>query len=371
VSALAGRETVFSVVASVFRRSPRRAKVYAALVVAWVVGMSALVVVEMAGEPEAAGRMWPALAGGFCGGISGILLGWTAALYSVAQDGSWNSRWQWRLAPRRMNEMMLALPTLAFTAGVLATAGGVAMLPLVVREWYFVAGFFPMPLVLVFAARMTADSTRFLYHHAREQAAAAERARAEAADAQLAALQAQVNPHFLFNALNTIASLVRTDARAAEATTENLARILRRTLDRTRAPLCTVEDELDYLRAYLSIEQERFGDRLAVGFEADPAALGLKIPTMTLQPLVENSLKHGIGGRLEGGRVAVRVRRQDGRLRLEVEDDGAGFPREPREGTGLANLRGRLETIYGGAAELRIERPGRGARVVVMVPGGD
>ncbi|HET7233222.1 MAG TPA: histidine kinase, partial [Longimicrobium sp.] len=216
--------------------------------------------------------------------------------------------------------------------------------------------------------KMTSDATRWLYGYARQQADAAERARAEASDAQLAALQAQVNPHFLFNALNTIAALVRTDPRAAERTTENLALILRRTLDRTRRTDCTVDDEIDYLRAWLAVERERYGDRLRVDFDVDPAAAGMRIPTMTLQPLVENSLKHGIAGKLEGGRVAVRVRREGDRLRLEVEDDGAGFPREPGNGTGLANLRRRLETIYATAAELRIERPATGARVVVELP---
>lgn len=361
-------ETVLSVVAGVFGRSPLRAKVCLALAVVWVTGMTVWIVVAMVREPRNAVFTWPAMVGALAGGFSGVLLGWAAALTTVAQGEKWTTRWQWRFAPKRMNEMLLALPTFAFVAGVLAAVGFVALLPMVIREPIILVGIFPMPLVLVFAARLTADSTRFLYRHAREQAAAAERARAEATDAQLAALQAQVNPHFLFNALNTIASLVRTDARAAEATTENLARILRRTLDRTRQAECTLADEVDYLRAYLQIEKERFGDRLTVSFDVDSAALDAKIPTMTLQPLVENSLKHGIAGRLEGGRIAVRAQREGGLLRMEVEDDGPGFPREPRDGTGLSNLRGRLETLYGGAARLTVERPERGARVVVEVP---
>jgi len=147
--------------------------------------------------------------------------------------------------------------------------------------------------------------------------------------------------------------------------------VLRRTLDRTRRTECTVEDELDYLRAYLSVERERFGDRLTVDFDIDPAALRQHIPTMTLQPLVENSLKYGVAGRLGGGRVAVSARRGSGRLRLEVADDGPGFPREPREGTGLGNLRRRLDTIYHGAAELRVDRPRSGARVVVELPAAE
>jgi two-component system, LytTR family, sensor kinase len=225
-----------------------------------------------------------------------------------------------------------------------------------------------MIMVLAYSARVTVDSTRFLYAHAREQAAAAERAQAEAADARLAALQAQMNPHFLFNALNTIASLVRTDARAAEATTENLAAILRRTLDRSRSTLSTVEDEADYLRAYLGIEQARFGERLSVEWEIDPAALPVRIPPMTLQPLAENALRHGIGGRLEGGRIRIAARRVDGVLRLEVEDDGAGFVRGAREGTGLGNLRARLATLYGDRASLDVQPLPRGTLATVQLP---
>src|SRR5690606_10777589 len=143
---------------------------------------------------------------------------------------------------------------------------------------------------------------------------AAARAREAAAAAQLAALQAQLHPHFLFNALNTIASLVRTDARRAEATTENLARALRRTLVRSGRTHTTVAEERDFVCAYLAVEQERFGDRLDVAWAIEPATLPLRIPPMTLQPLVENALKHGIGERIEGGRVEIGARAAGGML---------------------------------------------------------
>jgi two-component system LytT family sensor kinase len=310
----------------------------------------------------------PYMWGGLFGGLSGLVLGWTGSLYGLAQDGRWSTRWHWRLQPTRMNEMLLAVPVLSLLSAVLATIGASALFPLVWREWYLAGGLASMVVVLLYSARLTADSTRFLYRYAREQAAAAERAQAEAADARLHALQAQMNPHFLFNALNTIASLVRTDSRAAEATTENLAAILRRTLDRSRSTVSTVEDEADYLRAYLAIEQERYGDRLSVDWQIDPAALPLRIPPMTLQPLAENALKHGIGGRLEGGRMRIAVARADGRLRLEVEDDGAGFAADAADGTGLGNLRARLATLYGDRASLTVDRLPRGARVTVELP---
>ncbi len=358
-------ETIPAVLGDAFARVPRRARIMGVVALVYFAGMMAWMVAAFGPREALTG---PYVWGGLFGGLSGLVLGWAGSLYGLAQDGRWSTRWRWRVEPTRMNAMLLALPTLSLLSAVLATIGAAVLFPLVWREWYLAAGLASMVAVLFFAARLNADSTRFLYRHAREQAAAAERAQAEAADARLAALQAQMNPHFLFNALNTIASLVRTDARAAEATTENLAAILRRTLDRSRSTLSTVEDEADYLRAYLSIEQERYGDRLAVEWEVDPAALPVRIPPMTLQPLAENALKHGIGARLEGGRMRISARRMEGVLRLEVEDDGAGFAPDARDGTGLGNLRARLATLYGDRASLTITRLPRGARVAVGVP---
>jgi two-component system LytT family sensor kinase len=359
------QDSIPAVLGGAFARVPRRARIMGVVAVVYFVGMMGWMMIAFGPRAAITG---PYLWGGLCGGLSGLLLGWTGALYGLAQDGRWSTRWQWRLEPTRMNEMLLALPTLSLLSAALAAVGATVLFPLIWREWYLLGGMAPMIMVLVYSTRVTVDSTRFLYTHAREQAAAAERAQAEAADARLTALQAQMNPHFLFNALNTIASLVRTDARAAEATTENLAAILRRTLDRSRSTLSTVEDEADYLRAYLSIEQARFGERLSVEWEIDPAALPARIPPMTLQPLAENALRHGIGGRLEGGRIRIAARRTEGVLRLEVEDDGAGFVRGAREGTGLGNLRVRLATLYGARASLVVEPLPRGTLATVQLP---
>ncbi|HST58664.1 MAG TPA: histidine kinase [Longimicrobium sp.] len=358
-------DSVLGALGGTFARAPRSAHVMGVLSVAYFVGMVTWITLA---QGAVAAFRGPYLWGGVCGGLSGLLLGWSGALFNMAQDGRWEMRWKWRLRPRRMNEMLLALPVLSLVSAVLATVGAAMLMPLALRRWYIMAALGSMGMVIVFSALLTVDSTRFLYAHAREQAAAAERAQAEAADARLHALQAQMNPHFLFNALNTIASLVRTDARAAEATTENLAAILRRTLDRSRSTVSTVEDEADYLRAYLAIEQERYGDRLSVDWDIDPDTLPLRIPPMTLQPLAENALKHGIGGRLEGGRMRIGVARVDGRLRLEVEDDGAGFAPDAADGTGLGNLRARLATLYGDRASLIVTRLPRGARVTVELP---
>ena len=358
------RHTFFGAVWGALRRAPLSAKVYFGAALLYIAAISAWAVLT---RPGALGHA--SLYAGILGGGSGLMMGMAITLARVAQgDSSCRRRFRWGMAPRRMTEMLLALPMLAFCSGAMAAASAVVVVPSARRQPLLFLVVALLAYVAAASGKLLYDATRYLYFHAREQADAAERARAEASDAQLAALQAQVNPHFLFNALNTIAALVRTDPRAAEATTENLAHVLRRTLDRTRKTECTLEDEVDFLRAWLAVERARYGDRLRVDFEVDPAAGALRIPPMTLQPLVENSLKHGIAGKLEGGRVTVRVRRQDGRLRMEVEDDGAGFTRDPGEGTGLANLRRRLETLYGGDASLSVDRPSHGARVVVEVP---
>ena len=222
--------------------------------------------------------------------------------------------------------------------------------------------------MVVLAGLTVTRTTRFLYRHAREQAEAAATARAEATEAQLAALQARMNPHFLFNALNTVASLVRTDPKAAETTVESLAGVLRRTLDRSHHTWRTVGDEVDYLAAYLAVEQQRWGDRLRVEWSIPAEVRPLPLPPMTLQPLVENALKHGLGTRLDRGTLRIAAARENGTLHLTVSDDGIGFAPRYREGTGLGNLRRRLATLYGDAAELEIKSSANGARVELGLP---
>ena len=212
------------------------------------------------------------------------------------------------------------------------------------------------------------QSARMLFRHAGESAAAAAQARGEAASAQFAALQARMNPHFLFNALNTVASLVRSDPPAAERVVENLSEVLRRTLERSSEVISTVEDEVAYVRAYLALEQERWGERLRVVWDVDETAAARSLPPLVLQPLVENALRHGLGGRIDGGTIHISVRATDGALAVTVEDDGAGFPPGWREGTGLGNLRQRLRTLYGDDAKLQTSAQCSGASVTVIVP---
>jgi two-component sensor histidine kinase len=272
----------------------------------------------------------------------------------------------------RIHHILIALPTIGFAAGALLAAsialfvmrGVLGAAPLAI-----VAGVGAFYVFLIWAAgRTVSDTTRLLYRHGRDRAAAASRAEAQATDARLSALQAQMNPHFLFNALNTVAALTRTDPRAAEATVENLADVLRRTLARSTTRESTLSEEIEYLRAYLAIEHRRMGARLRVEWDVPDALLATPMAPMTLQPLVENALKHGIGMRLEGGTIRVAARTIGKGVRIEVCDDGDGFGKKYREGTGLANLRERLMTLYGSAARLEIESPPAGARVVLTLP---
>jgi signal transduction histidine kinase len=271
-----------------------------------------------------------------------------------------------------VQQVLLALPALGFSAGVALGAAAALMLlrGLLGTELALVSvGLVVYVAMLVFAGHTVNRSVRTLFRHAAEQAAAAADARNKAAAAQLAALQARMNPHFLFNALNTVASLVRSNPRAAEHVVENLSDVLRMTLARSNETLGTVDDELRYVQAYLELEQERWGDRLRVVWDVAEGARAWPLPPLVLQPIVENALRHGIGSQLAGGVLRISVR-AGAALVICVNDDGPGFPPGWTEGTGLGNLRQRLQTLYGGGASLVIDSPYYGARVTLTIPSG-
>jgi two-component system LytT family sensor kinase len=197
-------------------------------------------------------------------------------------------------------------------------------------------------------------------------------------EARLDALQRQINPHFLFNTLNSITSLVRSKPELAREMIVKLANILR-VLLKDREAFVPFADELAFTDDYLDIEQVRFGEKLRVVKEIAPETLGIVVPSMLLQPLIENSIKHGLEPRIEGGTVTLRSRMmEDGRMLVEVEDDGVGMaPGRPaaggivRPGTGIGmrNVRERMEVLYGEGAEVKMEsRPGRGTKVALLVP---
>ena len=199
------------------------------------------------------------------------------------------------------------------------------------------------------------------------------RLREQAALAELAALQARINPHFFFNTLNTISSLVEEDPRRAGDIVETLAELFRYTFRAAESRPVRLEEELEFVRRYLTIEQARFGDRLRVVREVAPAVLRLQVPGLLLQPLVENAVGHGVAPLRRGGTVRIAARLDGEDLVVEVADDGRGLPAgtDPvRPGHGLDNVRQRLQTLYGerGRLTLAAGPGGSGTLAVIRIP---
>jgi two-component system, LytTR family, sensor kinase len=194
--------------------------------------------------------------------------------------------------------------------------------------------------------------------------------------ARMEALQNQINPHFLFNTLNSISSLVRFDPETAREVTSKLANILRRMLSSTDA-FVPLREEVEFIDNYLDIEVVRFGDKLRVVKELAPESLDVMVPAMILQPLVENSIKHGLASKVEGGSIHLRSRVSDSRVVIEVEDDGVGMATTQlleaaharRAGIGMANVSERLQVLYGDTARMTIDsREGKGTLVRIRLP---
>lgn len=200
---------------------------------------------------------------------------------------------------------------------------------------------------------------------------------AEAAqyEARLAALRAQINPHFLFNAFNSIAALVRTRPEEAEAVVEDLSDLFRYALQASEdGGMATLEEEVVAARRYLSVEKARYRDRLITEIEVPEMLEPAAVPSMTLQPLVENAVKHGAGGTRGGCTVSVTAERADGMLLLCVLDTGPGFDTPNldevvEEGSGLANVRERLQLFYGDKAEMRLQPQGIELRIPLQEDG--
>lgn len=205
----------------------------------------------------------------------------------------------------------------------------------------------------------------------RDRQVAAHRLEAELSTAQLHILKTQLHPHFLFNTLNGISSLMYSDVRAADRMLSQLAELLRHSLSAFHAQKVTLQRELDFLLPYLEIEQARLGDRLTVELEiASRLELAL-VPHLILQPLAENAVRHGISTRPAGGCLQVRVEVRNERLCLEVSDDGPGSGQpspSAGQGVGLSNTRARLASLYGEDHEFRIEDGPEGFTIHIELP---
>jgi two-component system LytT family sensor kinase len=191
--------------------------------------------------------------------------------------------------------------------------------------------------------------------------------------ARLDALTSQINPHFLFNTLNSVASLIRIDQEMARQLIFKLSTILRRLLRKQEA-FTPLREELAFIDDYLSIEVVRFGEKLRIVKEIDPLTLDALIPSMLLQPIVENSIKHGLSPKVEGGTIWMRAQIRGGRLQLELEDDGVGIQPEAmsdlfQRGIGVSNVHERLRVLFGNEFLMVIHhRPGGGTQVRIQIP---
>src|SRR6266550_5705417 len=200
-------------------------------------------------------------------------------------------------------------------------------------------------------------------------------AQLQVTEAQLQALKMQLHPHFLFNTLNSISALLDEDVDAADQMLARLGDLLRMTLENSGAQEVTLQEELEFLRCYLEIEQVRFHDRLTVSLQIEPETLEARIPNLILQPIVENAIKHGIVSRIAPGRIEIIARRSDGTLHLQVKDNGPGLHQgealsgRVKEGLGLANTRARLEQMYRASYRFEMrDAPEGGLQVTMEVP---
>lgn len=212
------------------------------------------------------------------------------------------------------------------------------------------------------------------YRELKEKELLEERLRALATQAELKALKAQINPHFLFNTLNTIAQLTHTDPAQAEATVERLAEMFRYVLAGSERGLAPLEEELAFVDGYLEIEQARFGERLCVTREVAPEALSVPVPSLILQPLVENAVRHGQGadGSID---LTIRVQLHDDEVVIAIADQGPGMPPDYRadagRGVGLRNVDERLRKTYGDECGLEIQdNEPHGVVVTIRIPTG-
>ncbi|MFQ5421509.1 MAG: sensor histidine kinase, partial [Anaerolineae bacterium] len=269
-------------------------------------------------------------------------------------------------------------PAVAFLFGILAELTAGTLIALASPDpamfmWLLLPGALALGIalaVVVFIFRsVQADA-------ARRRAEAAELARAQA---ELRALRAQINPHFLFNALNTIRYFVRTDAKLARRLLLNLSRVFQSALK--SGDFVPLRAEIETVKAYLALEQARLAERLAVEWAIDDtnALLEIPVPTLILQPIVENGVAHGLAPKPGGGTLTIRIGREDGDLCLSVADDGMGMsgerltavldPASNEKAIGLRNVDGRLRALYGDNYCLDIQsEPGQGTRVKIRIP---
>jgi two-component system, LytTR family, sensor kinase len=257
----------------------------------------------------------------------------------------------------------------------LKTIADRALFAMLTGFWmYLLASTFALQFVIYGALVAAAHSVEY-YRRSRER----EQLEAQLAETRLQMLSMQLQPHFLFNTLNTIAEMVHEDPDKADAMIAGLSDLLRRTLELGSMQEITLDEEIDLVSRYLAIQEARFGDRLRVGIDVPDEVRRARVPALLLQPIVENAIRHGLGARLDAGRIDVVARAGATAVTITVTDDGSGDTADngrPVDGAqgrvervGLGNTRARLDAMYGGRAALTLAKAdGRGTRVTIEIP---
>ena len=226
--------------------------------------------------------------------------------------------------------------------------------------------------LMVYAVIVGVGHAIAFYHESQQRKLRAAQLETQVVEARLKTLEAELHPHFLFNTLHAISTLVHRDPESADRMISRLSDLLRITFDRSGEARVSLKDEIDFLQKYLDIEQTRFQDRLRVSVHIEPDALDGEVPRMILQPLVENAIKHGIAGRHGGDHVHISAGRNGDRLWMQVRDNGGGLQvrtlRALRTGVGLANTRDRLDCLYGRLYRLEFSDRDGGLAVLIEIP---
>src|SRR5438045_7563286 len=233
---------------------------------------------------------------------------------------------------------------------------------------YFAFGFY---IDLIIASLIVVAVHALLYYQNFQASELAQSSlKTQLAQAQLRALKMQLHPHFLFNTLHSISSLVLEDPPKANSMIARLGDFLRLTLENSDQQLVSLKEETEFLRCYLDIEQVRFGDRLTLAFELEPATLSAQVPHLILQPVVENAIQHAIAPRATRGHINIEAKRFNNLLRLEIRDDGLGISSNAispaKKCVGLTNVRTRLQQIYGSDFRFELANGGNGGLTVVI-----
>jgi len=233
---------------------------------------------------------------------------------------------------------------------------------------YFAFGFY-IDLIIALLIVIAVHALLY-YQNFRASELAQSSLKTQLAQAQLRALKMQLHPHFLFNTLHSISSLILEDPPKANSMIARLGDFLRLTLENSDQQLVTLKQETEFLRCYLEIEQVRFGDRLTVAFELEPQTLSAQVPHLILQPVVENAIQHAIAPHAKRGRINIEAKRLNTLLQLEVRDNGPGIPSNgdlpAKKGVGLNNVRTRLHQIYGSNFRFDLTNAGDGGLTVVI-----